>query len=732
MPSLPYFLTVMLKVLTLLLSSLASVAGGGIHWSFGTANPLAAGSEPAETLVWTSAKKNIELVEGISGTGLRTDGYSTWLSNTQTEPVNSLSGYFALESFPTDTAAFLAVRNDRSGQSVGVAVEKFGRLLLVSGDGDRFSYEDAGGSVSRYAWSHIALVVKDGHPLVFLNGKEILRSTVRVPMDSDMQSILFGKGFQGNPRSRFQMAINGIIDEVAVNEALPGAREIAAAVAKTPRLAIPEIRFEGDFSRPTYHLIPGANWTNETHALFHYKGRYHIFNQKNASNIQLRQINWGHYSSPDLIHWTEEKVALSPDRDYDRNGIWSGHAVINDDGIPQLFYTAGKDSYGVGTAFPADEALVSWEKYAGNPVIAVKPDLYDRTDMRDQYVWKENGHWYMVVGFGITGDAPHGTLLLYRSDDLLHWTFLHLLYEGKPEIDATGEFWEMPAFVKFGDKYFLSVNRTPLRGTPARTQYWLGDFKDEKFVPDNEIPQNLEVINGLLSPSFGTTPEGETVTISIIPDKGGNSYEKGWAHLYSLPRVVDVRNGKIIQAPYPGLKTLREEHFSLDRHRLEHPIALPDMGHQYELEVCFRPGNATRFGLVLCKNPDGSEQTLLYFDRETGKLVFDKEKTSAANTAYPAQMMQQMMRAGQQGQTARPLRRVDEDDYTVSGDEVRMHLFIDGSVLEGFINDEDAFTNRLYPSKKNSTLVEIFSDGTDTEVSADMWKIADAKVKMNY
>ena len=721
----------MLKSLTLLLSILSVT--GGIHWSFGTANPMAAGSDPAQTLSWNSAKKHIELVEGIDGTGLRTDGYSTWLTNEQPGAVSSLAGYFALESFPTDTASYFAVKNLSSGQSAGVAVEKYGHILLVTGQDDKFSYEPTGASVSRYAWAHVALTFKAGKPSVWIDGKEVYRSTTAVPMDSDCQSILIGKGFQGNPRSRFQMAVNGIIDELSLNEPLPDRKAIAANVAKTPVLAIPQIRYEGDFSRPVYHLIPGANWTNETHALFYYKGRYHIFNQKNASNIQLRQINWGHYSSPDLIHWTEEKVALSPDHEYDKNGIWSGHAVINDEGIPQLFYTAGKESYGVGTAVPADEDLITWKKYDGNPVIDVKPEAFDRTDMRDQYVWKEGDNWYMIIGFGITGGHPHGTLLLYRSTDLLHWTFVHLLYEGKPEIDESGEFWEMPAFVRFGDKYFLSVNRTPNRGVPARTQYWIGDFKDEKFIPDSEIPQNLEVINGLLSPSFGKTPQGETVTISIIPDKGGNSYEKGWAHLYSIPRVVTLRNGKMVQAPYPGLKALRQRHFTLEEQVISENIPMPDMGHQYEIEVRFRPGNATQFGLVFCKNPDGSEYTTLYFDRETGKLVFDKEKTSAAASALPLQMQVRPGQPVQNGQRApQQLCRVDEDNYTVQGDEVTLRLFVDGSVVEGFINDEDAFTNRIYPSKAGSTLVEIFSNGTDTRVSADIWKIADAKVKMNY
>ena len=85
---------------------------------------------------------------------------------------------------------------------------------------------------------------------------------------------------------------------------------------------------------------------------------------------------------------------------------------------------------GVGIAFPKDTALIEWEKYAGNPVIAEKPAGYTRTDMRDQYVWKEGDVWYMIIGFGIEQtDTPHGALLLYKSADLKRWDFVHLLFE---------------------------------------------------------------------------------------------------------------------------------------------------------------------------------------------------------------------------------------------------------------------------------------------------------------
>ena len=42
------------------------------------------------------------------------------------------------------------------------------------------------------------------------------------------------------------------------------------------------------------------------------------------------------------------------------------------------------------------------------------PDI-TRTDMRDQYVWKEGDVWYMIIGFGIEQtDTPHGLCWLYK------------------------------------------------------------------------------------------------------------------------------------------------------------------------------------------------------------------------------------------------------------------------------------------------------------------------------
>ena len=179
-------------------------------------------------------------------------------------------------------------------------------------------------------------------------------------------------------------AINGLIDGIS----LTPFSDDSSAMERQDCLRIEEDSGFGYSGNPfceglqpsPLSSVTGCQLDEWTHGLLLYKGKYHIFNQKNASAIFLGQINWGHFSSPDMLNSTEEKPALTPDAAYDKNGIWSGHAVINDDGIPQLIYTAGGDKMGVGIAFPKDTALIEWEKYAGNPVIARSlPDIPVRT-----------------------------------------------------------------------------------------------------------------------------------------------------------------------------------------------------------------------------------------------------------------------------------------------------------------------------------------------------------------
>ncbi|WP_245618126.1 GH32 C-terminal domain-containing protein [Domibacillus tundrae] len=61
---------------------------------------------------------------------------------------------------------------------------------------------------------------------------------------------------------------------------------------------------------------------------------------------------------------------------------------------------------------------------------------------------------------------------------------------------------------------------------------------------------------------------------------------------------------------------------------------------------------------------------------------------------------------------------------------VRLHLFIDRSSVELFVNDDEAvMTSRVYP-KEQSTIIELFANGGEARfISFTAWKLNDTMKK---
>ncbi|MDR1938624.1 MAG: glycoside hydrolase family 32 protein, partial [Tannerellaceae bacterium] len=99
-------------------------------WSFDGDDILKTSSLSFKTN-WHSVREHPEMTDGITGRGLRTDGYSAWMDIQCIQPmkVEAISAWFALESYPTDTAAFFGVRNV-DDQSVTLCVDRFGCMLV--------------------------------------------------------------------------------------------------------------------------------------------------------------------------------------------------------------------------------------------------------------------------------------------------------------------------------------------------------------------------------------------------------------------------------------------------------------------------------------------------------------------------------------------------------------------------------------------------------------------------
>ncbi|HFV7060033.1 TPA: sucrose-6-phosphate hydrolase, partial [Escherichia coli] len=182
-------------------------------------------------------------------------------------------------------------------------------------------------------------------------------------------------------------------------------------------------------------------------------GRYHLFYQWNPLACDHKYKCWGHWSSTDLLHWQHEPLALMPDKEYDRNGCYSGSAV-NNQGVLTLCYTGNvKFDDGSRTAW---QCLATENNQGGfdklGPVIPL-PDGYTG-HVRDPKVWKHNSQWYMVLG--AQDKEKRGKVLLYSSVDLNTWSFHgEIAGNGLNEIDNAGYMWECPDFFALDGEYIL-------------------------------------------------------------------------------------------------------------------------------------------------------------------------------------------------------------------------------------------------------------------------------------
>ncbi len=77
---------------------------------------------------------------------------------------------------------------------------------------------------------------------------------------------------------------------------------------------------------------------NDPNGLVYYKGKYHVFFQWNPFDTKHTFKCWGHYSSTDFIHWEVHPPALVPSEWYEKDGCYSGSAIVYDNKL-YLFYT---------------------------------------------------------------------------------------------------------------------------------------------------------------------------------------------------------------------------------------------------------------------------------------------------------------------------------------------------------------------------------------------------------
>ena len=173
----------------------------------------------------------------------------------------------------------------------------------------------------------------------------------------------------------------------------------------------------------------------------------------------------------------------------------------------------------------------------------------------------------------------------------------------------------------------------------------------------------------------------------------GFKVKRGWNGCMSLPRILTIdKSGRLIQTPAPELKALRGKHARVMNVTVNDGIKLIEgaTGNQLEIMAQFAPGDATAFGLKLRSSPDGKRAiTLRYAD---GTL-------DVAGTLVPIEPKQEAK-------------------------TLKLHIFLDRSVMEVFINDgRQAVTRVEYPDEGDLGLVVFAEKGKATLTALDVWKM---------
>ena len=210
--------------------------------------------------------------------------------------------------------------------------------------------------------------------------------------------------------------------------------------------------------QPKLHFIPEIGWMNDPNGFVYYKGEYHLFYQYNPYDSKWDTMHWGHAKSKDLAHWEYLPIALAPDQDYDKNGCFSGSALVVDDTL-WLMYTGhivnedGSISQVQNMAYSTDG--ITFHKIKENPVITGQqlPNEISRSDFRDPKLFEKDGKYYAVVATQHLDQV--GCVVLIESENLLDWSFKSIFLKGEQN---QGIVWECPDYFEIDGQSYLIVS----------------------------------------------------------------------------------------------------------------------------------------------------------------------------------------------------------------------------------------------------------------------------------
>ncbi|MBT2519741.1 glycoside hydrolase family 32 protein [Arthrobacter sp. ISL-28] len=300
--------------------------------------------------------------------------------------------------------------------------------------------------------------------------------------------------------------------------------------------------------RPALHFTAAEGWINDPLGVTWKDGQYHLFYQYVPGRTTwASNCHWGHATSPDMIAWTEQGVAVAPGKGDD--GVWSGSIVTGQDGAATMFYTSVTEpDIGIGTVRTATPDDASWTTWTKGGKLMTAPDL-GVVAYRDPFVFRDGRQWRMFVGAGLEGGTA--AAVSYSSPDLSQWTLDGIAAQRTgAETDPvwTGTMWECPQLFEIGGSHVL-VTSIWEDDVLHYVAYGVGSYSDGKFTARSW--GQLSFGKSYYAPSFFRDRHGAPSLIFWV--RGVISPEGQWASALSIPHTLTLDGDTLVATPHADL-----------------------------------------------------------------------------------------------------------------------------------------------------------------------------------
>lgn len=443
-----------------------------------------------------------------------------------------------------------------------------------------------------------------------------------------------------------------------------------------------------DGQKCVFHLTPEVGWMNDPNGFSLYRGEYHLFYQYHPYSSVWGPMHWGHQKTRDFIKWEQLPCALAPDTEYDGQGCFSGSAVEHE-GKHILMYTGVLDRVEADGSHTIRQTQciavgdgVNYEKLSANPVITADalPEGSSGEDFRDPRIWKEGNTFYTAVGS--LGSDGSGQIALFSSQDAEEWRFESILdTNGK----RYGKMWECPDFFPLDGKQVLIVSPQFMRAEGLEFHngnnsiYFVGTYDREKRSFLRGEARSVDCGLDFYAPQTVETEDGRRVMVGWLQswDNYMTPEDFLWSGMMTIPRELEIREGRLIQNPVRELENYRQKEVSCKGIRLSEQQGSLELdgirGRVLDMIVEADVSRSASFTIHLAVG-EGCETTISY-EKEKGTFTTDRTCSGLKKDLLCTRSMYVDTKEG----------------------KLKLRLLLDKYTVELFVNDgEQAMTSLIY------------------------------------